>query len=91
MSCSGKTACLLSSSDYFLYDMFIGMDEENRRAMTRILGGDPLGKVSLILDYTDSPGEVEDPWYTGNYSKVYSQIESGCRGLCSYLSSEGLA
>ena len=41
------------------------MDSANIRNMTRICGGDPAGKIHRLLDYTDRPGDVADPWYTG--------------------------
>ena len=82
ISCAGKEAELLISSDYEKYDMFIGMDEENRRAMTRIFHGDPEHKVSLLSEYDSTlPDEIEDPWYTRNFQKVYEQIYKGCAGL----------
>ena len=32
-------------------------------------------------DYTDRPGEVADPWYTGDFKETYRDILDGCRGL----------
>lgn len=46
----------LTAQDYSAYDLFIGMDKANMRNMCRILGGDPEGKVHLLLDYAGRPG-----------------------------------
>ena len=63
----------------------IGMDHANLRNMTRICGGDPEGKLRLLLDYTDRPGEVADPWYTGNFEQTWQDVTAGCRGLLESL------
>ena len=52
ISCGGKTASQLRREDYTEYDLLIGMDEANLRNMRRICGGDPQGKLHLLLDYT---------------------------------------
>ena len=74
-------AVQLRKGDYEKYDYFIGMDASNRRNMMRILGSDPEGKVSLMLDYTDHPRDVADPWYTGNFDATYEDIVAGCESL----------
>ncbi|MBQ9909994.1 MAG: low molecular weight phosphotyrosine protein phosphatase [Lachnospiraceae bacterium] len=68
-------------ADYPQYDMIIAMDRENVRNLQRIFGSDPGGKIRLISEYASFSGEVEDPWYTGNFEKVYRQINDGCEGL----------
>ena len=67
ISCAGKTARQITRADYDRYDLLIGMDALNLRNMRRFFGGDPQGKISLLLDYTDRPGDVADPWYTGDF------------------------
>ena len=81
IGCAGKTARHLEKSDYGEYDYLIGMETVNLRNMLRICGGDPLGKMYRLLDFTDTPGEIDDPWYTGRFSEVYEQIMAGCEGL----------
>lgn len=85
ISCAGKTARLLRAEDYDAWDRLIGMDEGNLRAMLRICGGDPAGKLSLLMDYTARPGEVADPWYTGDFSRTWQDVLEGCRGLLAAL------
>ena len=76
-----KRAIQLKRSDYHHYDLFLGMDSANLRNMLRILGGDPEDKVHLLLDYTPRPGDIADPWYTGNFDQTYDDILEGCTAL----------
>jgi protein-tyrosine phosphatase len=85
---SGKTARQLRPEDYRQYDRLIGMDQANLRGMRRICGGDPDGKLCLLLDFTDRPGEVADPWYTGDFDATWRDVEQGCRGLLRRLRQE---
>lgn len=78
IECSERRATRLTKNDYARYDYIIGMDEENRREILRILGSDPDGKVSLLLDFTDFPREIADPWYTGDFATAYDDISLGC-------------
>jgi len=87
ISCSGKTARQLRSRDYENYDLLIGMDRANVRNIHRICGSDPAGKVRLLLDFTDRPGEVADPWYTGDFDATWRDVEDGCQGLLAWLRS----
>ena len=81
----GHAARQMEKADYAAYDMLIGMDRVNLRNMTAIAGGDPDGKISLLMDYTDRPGNVADPWYTGDFEATWRDVEAGCRGLLKML------
>ncbi len=85
ISCEGKTARQLRRSDYDRYDLLIGMDSYNIRNMTRMCGGDPEGKIHLLLDYTNRPGDVADPWYTGNFDATWRDCLEGCTALLKQL------
>ncbi len=85
LGCKNKRAQILTKADYDKYDMLIGMEQVNLRNMKRICGNDPLGKMSLLMDYTDRPGDVSDPWYTRRFDIAWRDIEEGCRGLLEYL------
>lgn len=85
ISCAGKTARQLTRRDYEYYDLLIAMDQNNIRNMMRMLGGDPQNKVDLLLNYTDRPGEVADPWYTGNFDATWRDCMEGCTALLNHL------
>lgn len=84
---SGKRARQISRSDYGKYDIIVGMDRANVRNMLRIFGGDPDGKIRLLMDYTDTPGDVADPWYTGDFEAAWSDIEKGCKAMLGRIAS----
>lgn len=88
ISYHGKYAEKLKKEDYYNYDYFIGMEEDNLYAMRRIFGADPDGKLSLIMDYTSSPRDVADPYWTGNFDKTYFDIVEGINGLYKFLTGE---
>lgn len=81
ISCAGKFARQMNRSDYAAYDLLIGMDNANIRNMNRICGGDPENKISRLLDHTNRPGEVADPWYTGNFEETWCDVLAGCQAL----------
>ena len=86
IGCAGKTARQLTRSDYEVYDLLIGMDQANLRNIRSICGGDPEGKVHLLLEYAGRAGrEVADPWYTGDFEATWLDVLAGCQGLLKSL------
>ena len=71
--------------EYDAWDHIIYMDAENARGLARILGGDREGKVSRLLDWTARPGDVADPWYTGDFDATYRDVVAGCEALLAAL------
>ena len=61
------------------------MDSSNIRNMHRICGGDAEGKICRLLEYTDRPGDVADPWYTGDFSATWRDVSEGCTALLQQL------
>lgn len=101
ISCAGKTARRLTRADYDAFDLLIGMDQANLRNMHRIISApsapfhpaalrngacaDSAGKIHLLMDYTDRPGDVADPWYTGDFETTWRDVLAGCQGLLGQL------
>lgn len=81
ISCAGKTARQMTKKDYQYYDYIIAMDRHNLRNMLRFVGEDLHKKVSLLMDYTNRPGDVADPWYTGDFETTWHDVAEGCKGL----------
>ena len=80
-----RAARQMTRADYGKYDLLIGMEGINLKYMKQICGGDPEGKMSLLLDHTGHPGDIDDPWYTRDFAGVYRQISEGCRALLEEL------
>lgn len=80
-----REAVQLERSDYEKYDLFVGMDTANVRNMYRIFGSDPKNKVTKLLDFTDRPRDVADPWYTGDFEATRRDVNEGCKALLEML------
>ena len=87
IACAGHHARQVRPEDYEHFNYIVGMEDIHIRIMKqRFFNGDPEGKLSLCMDFTDHPGEqVDDPWYTGDFSGVYQQILAGCEGLLNLI------
>lgn len=85
----GHRARRVTRSDYESFDYVVVMEEYNKRLLYRIIGRDDGDKVRRLLDFTNHPGDIEDPWYTGNFEKVYSEIKEGCEALLEHMKNKG--
>ncbi len=81
ISCAGKTALQMTRADYAYYDYIIAMDRNNLRNLERLIGPDVDHKISLLMDYTNTPRDVADPWYTGDFQATWDDVQEGCDGL----------
>ena len=75
----GRIARHMTESDFEEYDYIIAMENYNIVNLRRMFGDS--SKYSLILDYTANPGDISDPWYSGDFETTYAEIERGCLGL----------
>lgn len=82
-------AIQLTARDAEKYDLFIGMDEMNLRNMRRILGRGVDDRIFNLLDFSDNPRDISDPWYTGDFETTYSDILEGCQALLKVISIQG--
>ncbi len=78
-------ASQITRTDYEDFDYIIVMEEYNMPRLMRIIGSDDKHKVSRLLDFTDNPRDIEDPWYSGNFEKVFGEIKLGCEALLAHL------
>ena len=85
ISCEGKTARQMTKADYTYYDYIIAMDRFNLRNRTRFVGNDSDNKVSLLMNFTNHPGDVVDPWYTGDFDAKWDDVNEGCVGILTKL------
>ena len=85
IDCSGKRARQITKKDYDNFDLLIGMDEMNMVNMRRVFGDDPEGNIHKLMDFTGRPGDVADPWYTGNFEATWTDVLEGCENLLKQL------
>ena len=81
ISCEGKRARVITRDDFHYYDQIVVMDSENLQSLRWLFGKDKDRKVKLLMDYTDRPGEVADPWYTGDFEATWQDVLEGCKAL----------
>ena len=68
----------MTKADIEHYDCIVAMEKYNLKNISRMLGEDACARITLMMDYTDRPGDVSDPWYTGDFDRAYTDIEEGC-------------
>ena len=85
ISTEGKTAIRLTKTDYEKYDFILGMESYNLVNIKRIIGNDDAHKVYRLLDFSNVPRDIADPWYTGDFDSTYKDVYEGCQALLKYL------
>lgn len=76
-----RTSEQLSTWDYENFDYLIGLDRSNVRDIKDICGGDPDGKIYLLMEFASERRDVADPWYTDDYATTYNDVLIGCEAL----------
>ncbi len=76
-----RRARQMTRADYDKFDLICAMDLSNLRNIDRITGGNPEGKVSLLLDWAGEHRSISDPWYTRDFDAAYNDIVRGCEAL----------
>ena len=85
---SKKRAVLLTKKDCREFDYIIGMEMENVKDILRIADNDDAHKVCRLLDFTDAPKDIDDPWYTGDFETTYREVSAGVRGLLEHIDAQ---
>lgn len=85
ISCEGKYAETLNISDYDKYDYILAMERKNVVDIKRIFDGDINNKVYRLLDFTNDPHDIKDPWYTRNFESTYEDLFKGCLAFFEYI------
>ncbi|AMB99045.1 hypothetical protein AWM75_03085 [Aerococcus urinaehominis] len=83
ISSQGQFASKLTADMAEDFDYIIGMDDSNLDNMAKILGDQV--KLYQLMDFTDQPGEIDDPYFTGNFELTYDKVKAGVDGLIGYL------
>lgn len=90
IDCSFKTARQMTRHDGEEYDLLLGMDSRNILNMKRMTDSSKHDRIHRLLDYSERPGDIADPWYTGDFDRTYNDVLEGCTALLEYLSREGI-
>ena len=69
---------LLRKEDYEKFDYILGMESRNIQNILRIVGEDKENKVYRLLDFSNNPRDIADPYFTGNFDRTYEDILEGC-------------
>ena len=80
-----RKARQMTKTDYNEFDYIICMDDNNIRNMMRIIGSDPDGKVTKLLEHAGRNENIADPWYTGNFDDTWDGVLEGCSALLEEL------
>lgn len=85
---NGKRARQITVADGEKFDYIICMDGSNVSNTKRILGENNHNKIYKLLDFTNTPRDVADPWYTGDFTATENDVVSGCNGLLQFILSK---
>ena len=88
IGCPGHSARQLTPDDYSRYDLIVGMDEANMNDMQTLFGGDPDGKLHLMMDYVGKHRDVADPWFTRNFTTTWNDLQASLTALFNQLTAD---
>ena len=78
IGCEGKFARQITEKDLAEYDYIYYMDSANRRRLTQMFP-----RYGRFLPFLDR--DVADPWYTGDFTATWADIEEGCTRILEEL------
>ena len=78
IACDGKTARQITEADLAEFDYIYYMDSYNRRRL-----GQMFPKYDRFLPFLDR--DVADPWYSGDFTQTWADVEEGCRRILEEL------
>ena len=76
-----RQATKFTKRDYDEFDYIIGMEARNVRDIMTFIDEDSDDKVCRLLDYSNNPRDIADPWYTGNFDITYQDVVEGCEAF----------
>ena len=89
ISCSMHHARQVTKADYEEYDYLLVAERYNIPNLMRQIKEDPDQKVYRLLDFSDRPRDIADPWYTGDFDVTYDDIMEGLESFLEHLKKEG--
>ena len=85
IECGNHIARKITKEDYEKFDYIIGMEERNIVNIKRIVGEDTKNKIYKLLEFSENPRDIADPWYTGNFDRTYDDIVEGLTYFIRFL------
>lgn len=73
-----RASKLIRKEDYEKFDYILGMEQRNIQNILKIVGEDREGKICRLLDFSNNPRDIADPYFTGNFDRTYEDILEGC-------------
>ena len=78
ISCTGHRAHQITAREYDEFDHIFYMDRSNARYLQRLLPDTDKCRPLLSRD-------VADPWYTGDFTQTWLDVEEGCKKILEEL------
>lgn len=85
IDCSDKRAVRFTKQDYVVYDYILAMDRSNIRDIFSYGLMDKQNKIFLLLEFAGVYRDIDDPWYSQDFSKAYQDICLGLDGFYNFL------
>lgn len=90
IACDAHRARQVTLADYDAFDYLLVAERYNLRNLPRQIQADPDKKLFRLLDFSDRPRDIADPWYTGDFDTACADILEGLEAFLAYLGREGL-
>ena len=78
IACDGHHARQITAADLQSYDRIYYMDRNNRQRLARMFPD-----FDNFLPFLDR--DVADPWYTGDFTQTWADVEEGCKRILEEL------
>jgi len=75
----------IKKEDYDKFDYILAMEEKNIPNILSIVGTDSENKIYRLLDFTENPRNIADPWYSGDFHTAYYEITYGCEKFLEWI------
>ena len=70
------------------YDYIVAMEERNVRAIKQIVAD--RGNIYRLMDFSSTPKDIQDPWWSGDFDEAYNDIAEGCKCLLKHIETTDL-
>lgn len=85
IECGNHKARRITKQDYKEFDYIIGMEKRNIENIKKIVGNDTEHKIYRLLDFSERPRDIADPWFTGDFDTTYDDISEGLNAFLQYI------